>query len=359
MRKRRKLKKKVKRVVYFIIISFIVITFINFNKTKSIDSSNSSVDVNLESKDIYLIKGESYTINYDSNLKYNVENTNVINFNEGIITTLNGGSTKLSVTNGNKSVDLNIFVLDNLVLSTINNSKSYLSCHAYSEEDASLLDKILEFKINEKGYLTRAGVVESARFLTLNFPYKLKYFYENGRLDRSNSFFDYVDGEGRYYHKGLYLTDNKFNSLVATLRGPAPWGCEMYNDTNKTNRPNGLDCSGFVTWALVNAGFDPGDVGAGVNDYNDITDIGKIVYFTDNNAFESVKVGDLVGRKGHIAILIGKDENKYYLAEALDKGEYDMHVYSYTKEELLASELQYFVYLDDYYKHDGNLANMW
>lgn len=27
---------------------------------------------------------------------------------------------------------------------------------------------------------------------------------------------------------------------------------------------NGLDCSGFVSWVLLNAGYNPGDLGAGV-----------------------------------------------------------------------------------------------
>ena len=30
--------------------------------------------------------------------------------------------------------------------------------------------------------------------------------------------------------------------------------------------PNGLDCSGFVTWSLYNSGLDVGDIGAGIND---------------------------------------------------------------------------------------------
>ena len=58
-------------------------------------------------------------------------------------------------------------------------------------------------------------------------------------------------------------------------------------------------------------------------------------------------------------MLIGIEDGKYYIGEALDKGEYDMHVYSYTKEELIASHYTYFVYLDNYYKSDGNLTNMW
>ena len=51
---------------------------------------------------------------------------------------------------------------------------------AYTIEGYELFDE-LENKINNTGYKTRAGVVEAARFLTLNLPYKINYFYENGR----------------------------------------------------------------------------------------------------------------------------------------------------------------------------------
>jgi hypothetical protein len=361
-----KLKKKVRRRLKNIILLIIIVCVVIFfgkninkdNQESNINTGENNIVITVDNKDIYLIKGEEYKIDYNKSLKYEYDK-GVISFNEGIIKANNKGNTKLTITNGKDTKEVNITVTDLLVTSTVNNSKSYLGCHEYSESDALLLDKVLEFKINEKGYLTRAGALEAARFLTLNFPYKLKYFFENGRLDRSNSFFDYVDGEGRYYHKGVYLTDNKFSDLKASLRGPQPWGCSMPNDTTKQNNPNGLDCSGFITWALVNAGYDPGDVGAGPNTFNDITDIGKIVYFTDEGAFDNVKVGDLIGRNGHIAMLVGYDGNKYYVGEALDRGEYDMHVYSYTKEELMNTELQYFVYMDDFYKEDGNITNMW
>ena len=58
-------------------------------------------------------------------------------------------------------------------------------------------------------------------------------------------------------------------------------------------------------------------------------------------------------------MLIGMDGDKYYIGEALDSGQYDMHVYSYTKEELINSHFTYFVYLDKFYKKDGNITNMW
>ena len=363
---RKRLKKRVRnllKLILFVIVIIVIGVFLFNNKGNKQSNNNNSgttnnTPISIDNKTIYLIKGESVKVDYNDNLKYDVSN-NIISFDKGKITANEAGTTKLTVSNDKDKKELEIVITDLLVTPTINNNKDYLTCHRYSEEEATILDKVLEYKIDEKGYLTRAGAVEAARFLILNFPYKLKYFFENGRLDRSNSFFDYVDGEGRYYHKGLYLTDNKFSDLKASLRGPQPWGCSMYNDTTKINNPNGLDCSGFITWAMVNAGYDPGDVGAGKNNYNDITDVGKVVNFTDAGAFENVKVGDLIGRQGHIAMLIGYDGTKYYVGEALDRGEYDMHVYSYTKEELMNTDLQYFVYLDGFYKKDGNITNMW
>lgn len=83
---------------------------------------------------------------------------------------------------------------------------------------------------------------------------------------------NFADGEGRYYHQGLYLTNSKKNSIIASVSGPCIWGCPLYNWEDDleygyvwgVKKPNGLDCSGFVSWILYNGGFDPGDNGFGV-----------------------------------------------------------------------------------------------
>lgn len=92
--------------------------------------------------------------------------------------------------------------------------KTLLPCDAYNEEEAELLDKILEYKINDAGYQTRAGAVAAARFLTLEFNYRIPYFYENGRvpISSTNKFninTHIADGEGRYYKRDyIYLKIN-------------------------------------------------------------------------------------------------------------------------------------------------------
>ena len=71
---------------------------------------------------------------------------------------------------------------------------------------------------------------------------------------------------------------------------------------------------------------------------------------------KKVKVGDLISRYGHIGIIIGIENNNYYVAEALD---YDLHVKTFTEEELIKSDWLYIQLMDEYYKKDGNLTTMW
>ena len=81
------------------------------------------------------------------------------------------------------------------------------------------MDAILEDRVNDAGYQTRAGVVAAARFLGLEFPYRINYFTENGRMD--SCYGGKIDGEGRYYHKGLYLDESRFSQIEKSWAGPA------------------------------------------------------------------------------------------------------------------------------------------
>ena len=86
--------------------------------------------------------------------------------------------------------------------------------------------------------------------------------------------------------------------------------------------PNGLDCSGFVSWVFLNAGLDIGDIGSGVTEgADDISDIGvmhELTYEYANNG--DYKVGDIIARDGHTALIAGKDDEYIYIAESLLKG---------------------------------------
>lgn len=294
---------------------------------------------------IYLAVGEKYTLDDVGYISANntiasVEDDKVIGVKKGNITL---------------SKDCNTYeieVTDMISAPYISEEKEQLPCHRYSEEENEYLDEVLKSKINNAGYKTRAGAVEAGRFLLLQFPYHMSYFSENGRLP-------YCDGEGRYYHEGLYLNPYKVEKENITLivNGPVEWGCPMYSNPAKCNQLNSLDCSGFVTWCLVNGGFDPGDLGAGISEAYDYSDIGPRHEIT-MESLDEVKVGDLFGEEGHIAILLGIKDGKYYIGES-NLG-IDIRIRISTKQELIDSAFYAWIDMEEFYNHqDGNLTNYW
>ena len=346
----------------------------NFNMKKEIyitDYLNKTLMFEMPKK-IYLAKGGTYKLDVildsfsDKKLLIETSNDVVTISDELVITGKKDGTAKVKVTYLNETKEIEVVVSSLIVEAPkhFDYNKSYLTCNRYTKSEAELLDEILEYRINTAGYETRAGVVEAARFLSLEFPYRIDYFFENGRV--SDTGVNYADGEGRYYHKGLYLHSSKFSSIKKSFAGPAIWGCPLMNYEDaliwkpNTFMPNGLDCSGFVTWALLNGGFDVGDIGAGETaEPNQLTDIGERVKVTEELMDSGkVKPGDLVNWWGHIAVIIGIDENEtYYIAESLDSY-YGLVVKEYKKSKMPDS-WTYIMLMDDVYKSDGNLTNMW
>lgn len=351
-----------------------------YGNISDINNSKVKIDkiVQLEvNKDtIYLYKGQKETVtadlsvlkDVDDNIIWSSDNENIAVVDKnGTIQGINYGTTYVYVSVGKNAEGVIKVIVSNLITNpSTDTSKNYITCKQFSDEEAQLLDDILYDRIEQAGYKSRAGVVAAARFLTLEFAYRVHYFYENGRLNNYEPY-KYVDGEGRYYHRGLYLSTNKIKDLKATFVGPAIWGCNLQNYTDwgsyVTGKlyPNGLDCSGFVTWALLNGGFDVGDIGAGTdNEHFDLTDLGTKVNITEELMNSGrVKVGDLIGLDGHMAILAGWDETNYYIAESLNTtGGVVMTVVPRTK--LVNNSIYtYIILMDNVYKTDGNLNNKW
>lgn len=324
---------------------------------------------------IYLIKDETYNLEYKDitfikeDYDFKIKDPSIAKYENNTIIALKEGKTYLYSDKINEKIDI---VVTNLLTKpyATKERKKLLTCHAYTEEEANTLDSILEYKINKVGYQTRAGAIAAARFLTLEFAYRVPYFYENGRVpisdtDKSNINTHEVDGEGRYYKKGLYLSDSKKAQIIKSYKGPAIWGCNLMNLEKKPEwgyysgqlRPNGLDCSGFITWTLKQAGFEPYDVGAGEDPGRDgqCTDLGKFILLANN--INNIKAGDLLNWWGHIAMLIGIDNNTYYVAESLSYIG-GVRAMIYTKQELL-NTFKYAVLMDEYYQKEGLYTKMW
>ena len=338
-------------------------------EVKEVSKTGRVIDLKINKDEMYIAKNDTfkYNVSYvkigyvDDKVKWTTGNKDIaIIDSSGKATGLMVGSTKVTATIGNESVSSELIITDLITTrhpGGFDFNKPDLSCNKYTKEDNDILDKILKDRIDGVGYKTRAGVVEAARFLTLDFPYKINYFYENGRQTTNN-----VDGEGRYYHVGLYLHSSRYDSITGTQYGPASWGCSLYDRPSKENNINGLDCSGFVSWALLNGGFDVKDVGAGWSNNLDLTDYGKVKKITDSVVKSGeIKVGDLLHSTklgGHIGIIVGQDDKYYYVAQAIWFDQVGVIITPFEKYSLY-KEFPHVVLMDNYYKEDGKLTNMW
>lgn len=360
-------------ILFNIFYFFIYFNLNKVNNEKNLSYSKEYYDLSFN-KDVYYIalnETVDIKINNENNIKYDlyIEDFDLVSLDDNKIKGLKYGNTEIVlVLPNNKTITSKIYVVNGLVLKPreFDKNKDYLSCNFFTNEENELIDKTLQDKMNDVEYPSRASVVEAARFLTLNFNYRIPYFYENGRLNNYGGK-EYVDGEGRYYHKGLYLSESKYNDIIATYAGPSMWGCPLTNITKAhgygyyvgKKYPNGLDCSGFISWILYNGGYDVKDTGAGETYRNDdLYDLGEKRKI-DMNLLNSseIKVGDLIAYSGHMAMIVGIYNDDIYVAESLPslKG---VVIKKYTKEKA-KNTFTHIILMDSLYKTDGKITNMW
>ncbi len=320
-----------------------------------IQRQNASIEEDISLYEMVFKPGEEIYLCPEESLVFpevSIDDPSVVTYENGALRALKTGTTVIY--DRFDCISYPVIVSDLYTTPRIDPEKELLPCARYTKEENDLLDTVLSYLIEEAGVKTRAGVVEAARFLTLRFPYKLEYFYENGRIDSPRM--PEADGEGRYYHKGLYLHESRYENIGTEVTGEAVWGCPLYSYDEGTKTPNGFNCSGFISWVLLNGGYDPGDLGSGLATETDLTDLGERVPFKDLD-FSALKPGDLLGYDGHIGILIGIDDGVYYIAQSYWVG--DLSVLEADEETIRNGEWAYAVLMDSYYLNDGDLTMMW
>ena len=189
-----------------------------------------------------------------------------------------------------------------------------------------------------------------------------KITYEQANTGLSNAISSETTSRGKAVAAANYLSTN-FPKL------PYHWGGKSRDGINKewgsckttstqeghstagTLQPFGMDCSGFVTWAMWQAGYSGGYMRA--DQWGDILPSKKYEIKGKTSAYlESigVQVGDLVWHSGHIGIIIGKDSKGFIVAH--EKGQ----SYGLTKEYLddnispNGKGFTHVVLMDDFYK---------
>ena len=338
----------------------------------SIDKTDTYLNVGMTSTLTTAFETIGNPTDNEKSVKWSSSAPKTVSVKDGVISALKAGKATITATTASGLSDsVEITVTDLLRAPKITATKPLLPAGRYTEEEGALIDAVLESRVNTAGYGTRAGVVAAARFIPLEFNYNIPYFYENCILDPQPER-PYCDGEGRFYHKGLYLTHSKFELLdkKGILYGPATWGEPLTNWEDAfglipgAKYANGMTCSGFVSWCLYNGGVPLGDVGAGDTpgyDY-EYSDFGKRVWL-DEDVMRSgiLQAGDLIGCDGHIAIIAGFDENNIYIAEALGKG-IVMEVRERYREVWECGDYTYAMLMGDIYAEhngDGDVTEMW
>ena len=151
-------------------------------------------------------------------------------------------------------------------------------------------NKLIADNVDDAGFGTRAGVVAAA--VTLigelgdNYGVKVPYYWGGGHYD------GVIIGAHHYW-------------------GSDP-DCTTYAN-NQTYDYCGLDCSGFVPWAIKNGGFGMNQMLAG--DFKDVKGAEKVTLKSNQAVLQP---GDLLESEGHIVLVVGIDEdaNQYICAEA-------------------------------------------
>lgn len=205
-------------------------------------------------------------------------------------------------------------------------SKPFMKCNTYTSEDKIKYDDILSKSINQAGFGTRAGVVAAARFLVGGLDYKVPYL---GPKTVNTAL-------GRYKKKGLNIGQN------------GAWGCSVSGWTQ------GMDCTNFVDWALYQ-----NDLSYGLYSTTDTYKVRDVIEKVKPGDFFLCPSSDPNKTFQHIGMVIGIDENYFYVAESTTGSINAIVTKKYEKNNMPTGNGKFSVVRLVNYPSDGNLTMMW
>ncbi len=179
----------------------------------------------------------------------------------------------------------------------ITNITAFDVLHKYNDEERRIISEMLSVAYVSMGNGYDVDFVSNADIEKIKdeMPENLDYIRKK-----------VVDVSLSLVGKVPYFWGGKYNNV-----GENPnWGVPTIvssagSKTTGTTRPLGLDCSGYVTWAFINAGFDKSSIG---------NVIGHGTYAQRNLSISISKSealpGDLafIGGYGHVGIVVGYDD---------------------------------------------------
>lgn len=202
------------------------------------------------------------------------------------------------------------------------------SAYGFSDEQKQMLSELLSHRADIQKMLTSLTVsqVDAAKLISLlprNLSPIRRRVVENALS---------LAGKVSYFWGGKSLTlgwDSRWGQMALV------WADGSV--TTGTYRPFGLDCSGFVDWAIYNASYGDYVIGHG----------GGVIsqhYYCEDVSWAEALPGDLVFYPGdeHIGILVGMDENGILRVVECAAGGYNGVVITDTTEFLTAARPFYY-----------------
>lgn len=196
--------------------------------------------------------------------------------------------------------------------------------------DVSRYNQELMTKVNDSGLKSRDAVATAGNYLASELGYRIEYWWA-----------------GKYDKVGIN----------------PEWGCqkEIWDDkgwgkyTKGSKHPFGLDCTGFVKWAFINAGFAADLIPRADMSYYFGTVKPITVSFSDNSPLiNNLKAGDILYAPGHVALVIAVDDNQIKIAQAVGKGvKLDLINKQTGKAISDSGDFTKYILLDEFYQKYG------
>ena len=176
---------------------------------------------------------------------------------------------------------------------TYANVSNQIACGSGSKYNDGLTQAV-----KKAGLKTREGVVAAAIYLSSQIPVDIPYFYGGGHTSNGKSLIGVSNDWGCERTMGSAVPDS-------------------YQQNAGSKYPNGLDCSGFVAWSILNGGYYSGSGGLQFNANSTLNSVGGIPSTTISlpQAKGKVKPGDLLHKTGHISIIVEVHDDKVVIAE--------------------------------------------
>jgi len=262
------------------------------------DISNDGVIVTVEAEDVSGISG--YYFSYDDELPEDENSGYVETSDESIEVIRLPGETYVWVVDdyGRVSEPETIMLTNDILVLTKNKKNKTLKNQTlpdYLEKQGTSLEQfnnLIARSVRAAGLYTKDAAAAVALSLTAVLPqkYNIKIEYHWGGKSWN------IGATGSKGHWGTYKTDSSGELTVY-----------------------GLDCTGFATWAYVNAGADvrkdPSGFPSHYPKFGSSKYVDQVEFTPDNG-----EPGDFLNMPGHVAMIIGVTNDGYIVAEALTPG---------------------------------------